>query len=127
MWPSDNVIKYIFPDAQTTEKLIANLDSKYEEERRPDMFYCYQGVMTPNKQFLYLNLEKTLKDSMSLPATCAVSNWVKGKFVRDMRINIVLADHVDKFDFCTEVIRSNYGRRLLDEYDFEKNKSCTIV
>ncbi|XP_052246812.1 PI-PLC X domain-containing protein 2-like [Dreissena polymorpha] len=125
IWPNEH-IGYVHPCAQTTRDMVSCLNTRYEHGRPPHLFYCWDGVMTITNDYLANNLDGTLKDKLSKPATKAIVNWVRNKDIRHGEMNVVVADFVEMFDFCDEVIRLNYEVRDLKRYDFESGM-CSIV
>lgn len=125
MWPN-NYIDYVISEDQSAKQMIQKLDIRHQHGRPPNVFLCQNGVMTPNKDYLAENLHGTLKEKLSKPALRAILNWIRDKDIRYDEVNIVVADFVNLYDFCTEVIKVNYEQRELKKYDFE-SRSCVVL
>lgn len=125
VWPND-CVDYCISEDQTAKQMIQKLDTRHQHGRPPHVFFCWFGVMTPNNAFLIANLEGTLKEKLSKPALRAIMNWIRDKDVRYNEMNIVVADFVDLYNFCTEVIQVNFGVRQLKRYYFE-SRTCDIL
>ncbi|XP_045172737.2 PI-PLC X domain-containing protein 3-like [Mercenaria mercenaria] len=125
VWPND-CIHYVISQDQSAKKMIQKLETLYQHGRPPHVFFCQEGVMTPNNDYLAENLHGTLKENLSKPALRAVLNWIRNKDIQYGDVNIVVADFVDLYEFCKEVVTVNYEKRALKRYDFEP-RSCACV
>ncbi|KAL4223020.1 PI-PLC X domain-containing protein 1 [Mactra antiquata] len=124
VWPSE-YMGFVLSESQTAEGMIQALDTVYTEGRPPHIFYCWQGVMIPNNEYISKNLDKTLKDKMSRSSRRATLNWARDKDIHEGQINVIVADFVDLDDFCKEIILVNRCVRKLKRYEFE-SRTCNI-
>jgi len=87
------------------------LDLNYKTVRRqPRTFYVTQGIMQPHwMEILIAGISEnaTLKNWVSKEATRKITKWLENKKIGKNRINIVIADFIEYFNYTDTIIKLN--------------------
>lgn len=109
-WPGDNIYS---PWANTSDlsKLLSFLENETESKLPPQALHVAQGLLSPNTKVLLAHISKSLKTTLALKATDAVTTWLDELQTSDQKkLNIVIVDFVETDNFSNTVIQRNYNQ-----------------
>ena len=90
---------------------------------KPDRFFVYQGVLTPDAKYIIEHLEGTLKD-LALPATKYIATeWMPNMVAKNCTnagaVNIIMCDFINYYDYVTNIAMTNWNfDKCNDDNDF---------
>ncbi|KAL3853635.1 hypothetical protein ACJMK2_017165 [Sinanodonta woodiana] len=110
-WPVCS-IQSLWANTSRVDKLIDCLDNVYNEGRPEGIFYCWQGVLTPDLPYVIMHFMGSIKDNLAMKANPSFCEWLKGKRVGKRGINICLTDYVHITNFVPQIISMNFEDNL---------------
>ena len=109
LYVSRKYLKSIWHNQQTPLDLVRCLEARYHKDTCRTGFYVSQGVLTPSGQTIVLNVKRTLRNVLCVPAAKPFVNWLSAKRIgTDKGLNICIMDFVELANFIPQVIELNH-------------------
>ncbi|KXJ09890.1 PI-PLC X domain-containing protein 2 [Exaiptasia diaphana] len=100
-WPNSKIYS---PWANTSDlnTLLHFLENETESKLPPEDLHIAQGLLTPNAKVLLANISKSLKTTLALKATDAVTTWLDELPKNSQKkLNIIIVDFVESDNFAS--------------------------
>ncbi|KAK3610609.1 hypothetical protein CHS0354_009066 [Potamilus streckersoni] len=110
-WPACS-IQSLWANTFRVNDLIDCLDKVYNEGRPEGIFYCWQGVLTPDLPYVIMHFTGSVKNNLAMKANPSFCEWLKGKTVGKRGINICLTDYVHLANFVPQIISMNFEENV---------------
>ena len=105
-WPA-NAIRSPWANTTNISDLMSFMDKHYKEGRVADIFYVWQGVLTPGTNTVLMHLCSSLKDCLCNKVPPLFVPWLKDKHIGKNGISICIMDFAESLEFIQTVISLN--------------------
>ncbi|OWF55842.1 PI-PLC X domain-containing protein 3-like isoform X1 [Mizuhopecten yessoensis] len=107
-WPQ-TAIRAPWANTANIPDMMSFLDAKYKTGRTDNVFYNWQGVLTPGMATIVSNFGSSLKDTLSIKLAPFFVSWLKDKKTGSHGISICVVDFIEHANYVSTLIDLNHS------------------
>ncbi|XP_060075650.1 PI-PLC X domain-containing protein 3-like [Ylistrum balloti] len=107
-WPG-TTIRAPWANTPNIPDLMSFLDNQYKTGRIDNVFYVWQGVLTPGVATVIANFSSSLKDTLAKKLAPFFVSWLKDKKTGSHGISICGMDFIELGNYVSTLIELNYS------------------